>query len=55
MPERWAVICIDWARPNVIAWVEDEQQAERMAERLDEAALRSIALPEGDPRILDEQ
>lgn len=51
MPGKWAVICIDWVTDNVVAWCEDEQQAERMAERLDESALRAIAVPEGDSRI----
>ena len=52
---KWAVIAIDWARPNVIAWWQDEQDAKTMAGRLDGLSLRAIAVPEGDPRILDDQ
>jgi hypothetical protein len=52
---RWAVIAIDWAAPNVLAWWQDEEHAKDHAARMDGLALRAIAVPEGDSRIKDEE
>jgi hypothetical protein len=52
-PRWWAVIAIDWDRPNVVAWWAEEQGAKDMAEGLDRLALRCIVVPEGDPMIMD--
>lgn len=51
---KWFVIAIDWQQPNVLSEWDDEQQAKAAAERLDELALRAIAVPEGHPMIKDE-
>ena len=54
-PRWWAVVCIDWGEPNVVAWWAEEDRAKEMAEGLDALALRCIVLPEGDSRILGER
>jgi hypothetical protein len=55
MPTRWAVIAIDWGRPNVLSWWADRALAEQVADRLDGLSLRAIVVPEGDPMILDDE
>lgn len=49
---HWVVICIDWKAPNVVERGLNREQAASMATLMDEVALRCIAVPEGDPRIL---
>lgn len=50
----WYVIAIDWKAPNVIDEAETEERAKIIADAYDQAALRAIAVPEGDPRIKGE-
>lgn len=49
---KWYVIAIDWKAPNVIDEAETEGRAKMIAKAYDEMALRAIAVPEGDPRIM---
>jgi hypothetical protein len=48
---QWAVIAIDWQRPNVISWWPTEEQADRVAERFDNLSLRCVSVPRGHPLI----
>jgi hypothetical protein len=48
----WYVIAIDWKAPNVLDEAETEERAKRIADAYDAMALRAIAVPYGDPRIM---
>lgn len=49
---QWYVIAIDWKRPNIIDGPVDESLAKKLAKTYDELALRAIAVPENDPRLM---